>query len=113
MVAAMADGFAVSFGEDADGTTVVTVRGELDVATAPGLIDTFDELRASGAPAIAVDLHQVTFMDSTGLSALLLAGQRVPAGVRLVLRRPSAQVIRLLTLTGMLAGFEIERDGPS
>ncbi|HVE99420.1 MAG TPA: STAS domain-containing protein [Mycobacteriales bacterium] len=111
MVASMADGFAVSFGDDGDGTTVLTIRGDLDIATAPGLVATFDELSGSGAPAIVVDMRQVTFMDSSGLSALLVAGRRVPPGTRLVLRRPSEQVLRVLTLTGMLDSFEIEDDG--
>lgn len=105
----MADGFTVATDDEAAGVAV-TVRGELDIATAPRLIDAFDDLAAGGTPAQVVDLRQVTFLDSSGLSALLLAARHVPDGARLTLRRPSDTVLRVLTLTGMLATFDVVTD---
>ena len=50
-------------------TTVLLLRGKLDMASAPILEDQFSRL---GAPdAILVDLHAVTFMDARGLHVLL------------------------------------------
>jgi anti-sigma B factor antagonist len=56
----------------------VRVAGELDIATGPRLHDAVENLRACGWSAIALDLGELTFIDSTGL-ALLLALCRVPA----------------------------------
>ena len=110
MVAAIADGFTVSGDDDGSGEVVVTVRGELDIASAPALTDAFDELAAAGTPVTAVDLRHVSFMDSSGLSALLLGARTMPAGSRLQLRNPSESVLRVLTLTGMLQTFDVLSD---
>ncbi|MFG3229950.1 STAS domain-containing protein [Kitasatospora sp. NPDC048194] len=52
-------------------------------------------------PMLLLDLHDVTFIDSSGLNALLLA--RIQAdrqGTTVHLARPSERVARLLELTG-------------
>ena len=62
------------FGLDiAPGREQVTVRvaGELDIATGPRLHGAVEDLRASGSSAIALDLGELTFIDSTGLALLL------------------------------------------
>jgi anti-anti-sigma factor len=58
---------------------VLTLRGEVDLATAPLLLrDALDAL-AQPVAAIAIDLGCVTFMDSAGV-ATLLAIQRGATG---------------------------------
>jgi anti-anti-sigma factor len=50
----------------------------------------------------------VTFLDSSGIRALLVARQHALAcGTRLVLRRPSPPVQRVLELTRLTERFEI------
>jgi anti-sigma B factor antagonist len=49
----------------------VRVAGELDIATGPRLHDAVENLRACGWSAIALDLGDLTFIDSTGLALLL------------------------------------------
>ena len=70
-----------------------TVRGECDVAVAAEMENW---LASFGAAPIAVDLSGVTFLDSSGLRALLNAHRRNP-GLRVV--QPSAVVARLLEIT--------------
>jgi anti-anti-sigma factor len=53
----------------------VTVRlsGELDLSTRPELNLALDEAVAAGAPSVIVDLRGLSFIDSTGIVALLAA----------------------------------------
>ena len=59
------------------GETVVAPSGELDLASAPAVRDALAGALADGAGAVVVDLSRVTFLDSTGLAALLNAARRL------------------------------------
>jgi anti-anti-sigma factor len=54
-----------------EGLTVVALSGELDVEPAPDLRTLFDMLVEDGQRDVLVDLRQLTFCDSVGLSALI------------------------------------------
>lgn len=101
--------FAVT--TSADGaTTVVTVRGELDIGSAPLLRDALLRLIAGETvPDTVVDGSGVTFVDSSGLAVLLMAARRwSSAGKQLVLRNPSRSLWRIVELTGATAAFAYE-----
>jgi anti-sigma B factor antagonist len=59
-----------------DTTTVLRVSGTLDIATAPGFGIRVAELIRRGENDIVIDLSDVTFLDSTGLSVLLNINRR-------------------------------------
>lgn len=81
---------------------VIGVTGELDLATSPGLEEELEKLAASGAELVVVDLRQLEFMDSTGLSVLVRAHQQATErGRRFAVVRGPQQVQRLLILTGV------------
>ncbi|UOB08105.1 STAS domain-containing protein [Streptomyces sp. HP-A2021] len=61
------------------GTTVVTVCGEIDLLTAPGLAGRLDVLTAGPCPDLVLDLGAVSFMDCTGLGVLCRARNRAMA----------------------------------
>ncbi|WP_229830271.1 STAS domain-containing protein [Actinoplanes ianthinogenes] len=87
----------------ADGATVVDVRGSLDAATVESLRDVLlDTVQRDRPTAMIVDLTYVTFMDSVGIGALV-AGQRAARdiGARFQLRNPSEFVHRQLRVTGL------------
>ncbi len=87
---------------DQDHAAVVTVSGELDLASSPALEHELDRVVASNAALVIVDLRDLEFMDSTGLSVLIRAHQRAEEhGQRFGLVRGSQQVQRLLSLTGV------------
>lgn len=87
---------------NADATTVISVSGELDLASSPALEEELERVAQSGAQLVVVDLRNLEFMDSTGLSVLVRAHQRAEEnGRRLGLINGSQQVQRLLTLTGV------------
>ena len=83
----------------------VHVGGELDMATTPRLERT---LSRSQARLVVLDLRELTFIDSSGVHAIVSAGIRArKAGRRLVLVRVPSHVHRVLTLTGAAHQVEI------
>jgi anti-sigma B factor antagonist len=89
-------------------TALLTVSGELDMATAPLIVEGVDEILDAGTRDIEVDLSAVTFMDTSGLQALLVSSMRAgAAGGALALRSPSERVLNVLRITDTLAGFRV------
>ncbi len=83
------------------------VAGELDAYTAGAL----EELLAGHGTTgdVRVDLSGVTFIDSTGIRAIVRADNDLRAADRsLVIVAPSAAVMRLLELTSLDERFRIE-----
>ena len=90
----------------AEASGVLVVQGELDAATAPAL----DEVLERAESSVSLDLDTVTFIDSTGVSVLVRHHQRlVASGSRVSIVHASANVRRLLELTG-LTELLAERD---
>jgi len=66
------------------GRPALTVRGELDLATAPKLDAAVDEELAAGPTALVIDLTPTIFMDSSGARTLVIVARRAQdAGVAL------------------------------
>jgi anti-sigma B factor antagonist len=83
-------------------TAVVAVSGELDLASGPELEAQLDQLNGPETTLVVIDLRRLDFMDSTGLSILVRAHQRLAGeGCEMGLVRGSQQVQRLLDLTGV------------
>ena len=77
------------------------MHGELDIATAPELVEMLRRFRRQGH-AVALDLAEVTFMDSTGLTTLMDAKvQSDQDGWSFSVTRPSPAVKRVFDLAGM------------
>jgi anti-sigma B factor antagonist len=84
------------------GPVRVDVRGDLDLSTSPELGETL--LREiSGGNSVVLDLSGVTFIDSTGLNALIQAfGACESNGGELALTpNLPAQVSRVFRITGL------------
>ena len=96
--------------------TIVTVRGDVDISTAPVLRHALvqAEARHHGALAsgpVVVDLSGVTFLDARGLDVLVGAETRARRrGGHIVLRRPSRMTLRVLEFTRLLSAFHINSD---
>jgi anti-sigma B factor antagonist len=88
---------------------VLTVRGELDAYSAPGLEDQVGRLLTQGVGTIVLDLSGTGFLDSSGLRAILTAQRRLTeSGGQLSLRSPSEPVTRLLEITGLTDHFTVD-----
>ena len=84
----------------------VTGRGELDAGTAPLLSGRVDELIEASATFVVLDLAGVSFVDSSGLRAIIASGQHLEAkDGRLVIDGMSPAVERLLEVTNLLESY--------
>jgi anti-sigma B factor antagonist len=98
-------GFAVSTQSN---RTVVTVSGEIDLATQGQLRAQLNDLVVAGKVNLVLDLSGVTFVDSTGLGALIGTRRRVHAfHGSLALVIPDESVMKVFTITGLEKVFAI------
>ena len=96
-------GLTVRYADD-----VLYVAGELDVASAPSLrealIGLLDREEVSD---LTLDASGVAFCDSSGLAVLLMGARRwASTGRRLILRRTSPALRRVIDLAGAARAFE-------
>jgi anti-sigma B factor antagonist len=92
---------SLSVVSDRDGVILV-VAGEVDLSDAGEIEAHLEELWAAGHTTVDIDLHQVSFMDSSGLHAITRAARAARApGTTLTIIDVSEPVRRLLGLTCM------------
>ncbi|WP_433332418.1 STAS domain-containing protein [Spirillospora sp. CA-294931] len=87
---------------------VVWVTGDIDISTASALGAYLSAALTQDGKDLVVDLSGVTFMDASGLAALLRADHHATrTGGRLKLAAPAPVITRLLTITGLTNHFAI------
>lgn len=84
------------------GIGVVVPKGRLNMVSARQLKELLAELVSSGSTRVVVDLAETTFLDSSGLGAII-AGLKAArqAGGDLRIARPTATVLTVFQLTNM------------
>lgn len=93
---------------DDRGWAVVAATGELDIATATQLDRALDASVSEGHAHVAVDLEQVSFMDSTGLRSLIACDRRVgELNGELAIVAPSGAARRILEITGVAGSLRV------
>ena len=81
----------------------IELRGDVDVATAPELQAQILDRVEQGARLVIVDLGAVTFLDSSGLRALVHGAQALEAvDGRLLVENATGAVARVLELTNLI-----------
>ena len=91
-----------------DGDVALVVVGEIDLATSDAFYDQLRVLVAAAHSPAFVDLSEVSFIDSSGLNALVRASRVADgAGASLVLLAPSRAVRRVLLLSGLAGAFDV------
>lgn len=81
---------------------VLTVSGELDIATAPALRDHFTAAIEAGKRRLVIDLSELSFLDSVALATILHAKQRLPEdGKMAVVIDPSSYVMLVFESGGL------------
>jgi len=87
---------------------LISVRGEVDIYTAPRLKERLIELLDAGVTGVVVDLAGVTFIDSTALGVLIGGVRRLhEADGRMALVVATRPVARVLDITGLDRVFTI------
>ncbi|MGB0889322.1 MAG: STAS domain-containing protein [Solirubrobacterales bacterium] len=96
-----ASGFTVNVAES-DDATIVSVSGELDIATADRLTKALAGIVVEPNHRLVVDLSDVEFMDSTGLRLLIGANRKAgEAGYRFAVVTGGSPAKRVFELTKM------------
>jgi anti-sigma B factor antagonist len=103
--------FATTERDVDDTTTIVSVDGEIHVSTAPEFSGALSATIESGRTHLVLDLSDVMFIDSTGLSVLLNALRRVTrAGGRMAIVCSNPTVLRLFEITRLDTTFDLHAD---
>lgn len=92
-------------------TTQLAVEGELDLASCPELRRQTEAALRGGPERVVIDLRDVTFIDSTGINALLrLRTRAIAQCVQLVVMRPAApgadRVFEICGLQGVFPNLD-------
>ena len=105
--------FEVQREELEDGIRAFTVRGELDMNTAPELENSLGEVASGESQQVMIDLTECDFIDSTGIALIVRSWQRLDrsgdggGGGQLVLCCVNTQVMRLLRITGVESSISV------
>ena len=91
----------------------IALRGELDVSTAPRFNAALSDPRARRCRMLLIDLSELTFMDSTGLSAVLVGEMHARTnGQRYTIVQGPRHVQELFRLTGVDHFLEVVESAP-
>lgn len=96
--------FEVQVGKLEHGVRTISVRGELDLSTAPELEGPLEQVLDGGEGSLLIDLSSCEFIDSTGIALIVRAWQRLGSGEDgrdLVICSHNDQVRRVLEITGL------------
>jgi anti-anti-sigma factor len=85
-----------------DGTVIVAIRGDLDLASAPAVRERLLSVLDPGACRLVIDMSAVRYADASGLAALVSTQRRATLlGGGLRLAAPTSKVARVLKTTGI------------
>jgi anti-sigma B factor antagonist len=89
-------------------STTLVVSGEVDLANAHEVAQAGLAALADGTLTVTVDMRDVTFLDSTGLAALVtINNQAQQDGATVVLSHAPPRIVHLLAVTGLDKIFTI------
>ncbi len=92
-----------------EGVTLLKVSGEVDVRVAGELREVGLAALTPATELLVIDLANVTFIDSTGLSALINIRNAADDHCEVMIDNPQPRVMRVLQITGLdqlLGGLE-------
>ena len=89
---------SIAAGED--GSVVVALEGELDLATTEQLSAAVEDAIASVTGTLVVDVEKLRFADSSALALWVSWSQRVP---RLEIRNPRPMILRVIQAMGLVS----------
>ena len=100
---------------DADGYQVVTVTGELDIATAEQAYSYISGVIDGWPTPVSVDVSGVTFCDASGLGVLAKAARHArEAGRQLSLVSARPSLLKIMRITGLDRAFpELRASAPA
>src|SRR3954465_12682459 len=107
----MPDDFALTEDMLDDDRHLVAVRGDLDLHTAPELREALSRAIDEGRNRLVVDLTETSYMDSSGLTALVVPPKRLrKRGGQLVVVNVDPSIGRTFEITGLHLLFPLVRE---
>jgi anti-sigma B factor antagonist len=101
-------GLTIHTNELSDGWTSLAVEGEIDLATVEDLQKAINGIADNGGKNLVIDLTGSSFMDSTGLKALVMASRRFDEeGRSFAIAVSGGPVSRLIDLSGVNTSIRI------
>ncbi len=101
--------FHISTAQVGSESYVVSIRGEVDMYTAPQLERDLAEIEARGGKIVVVDFSGASFIDSTVLGVLVGEVKRLrPDGGELLIVSDDPRILRAFEITGLDRMFRIE-----
>jgi anti-sigma B factor antagonist len=101
--------FAVHIVDSPDGAATVVLSGELDVATVPMLEAALLE-QLQQRPAVVIDLSELSFIDSSGIGALIQAKRTADGALRGVVVVGGSHVDRIFGVAGIAEALPLYSD---
>jgi anti-sigma B factor antagonist len=97
--------------EERDGLVRLALHGELDLSTVGKVEEELRKAESAKPDTVLLDMSKLTFLDSTGLRAVVTADERLrEQGGRLVILRGPESVHRVFTITRLEERLEIVDD---
>ncbi|MFI9503046.1 STAS domain-containing protein [Nocardia sp. NPDC052566] len=90
-----------------DGATVLTVTGEVDLATAPALETAIEAILGGKPAALIIDLTAVSFLASAGMAVLVAAHKRAGAATSIAVVADGPATSRQLKMTSLDQVFSL------
>lgn len=101
-------GLTINTRDLSDGWTSLAVEGEIDLATVEELQKAINGVVDNGGGNLVIDLTGSSFMDSTGLKALVMASRRFDEqGRSFAIAVSGGPVSRLIDLSGVNTSIRI------
>lgn len=101
-------GLKIRNSELPSGWKCIVVEGEVDLATVEDLESAIEEVFSSDSHPLVVDLRESSFMDSTGLKALVMANRRFDeSGRAFAVAVSGGPVARLIDLSGVESSVRV------
>jgi anti-anti-sigma factor len=101
--------FTIDVEEATPRSVVVSVRGEIDISSSPALSRRLEALDGEAPFRVVVDLSRLTFIDSSGIRALILAARAIEArGGSVTLAAPQVHVARVFDTVHLAEVVAIE-----
>ncbi|MFC3962840.1 STAS domain-containing protein [Nocardia jiangsuensis] len=90
-----------------EGATVLSVAGEVDLATAPALENAIDAILGAKPASLIIDLTEVSFLASAGMATLVAAHQRAGGSTAIAVVADGPATSRQLKMTSLDQVFSL------
>jgi anti-anti-sigma factor len=94
-----------------DGESLVTLSGELDMATAPDLATVLASLMGQGPDQVILDLSALSFIDSSGIAVLVASQHKmIEHGRHLTLHGARPHAMKVFEIAGLVEFLNVRTE---